>query len=143
MEDDFDDAVLRFKAFLENNGFPSCITWLTDADILLTGSKVIYMRHPDEKSTEKEARKAFKQGLARGNGVLIKRLFSKDDKTYSFVWCPENQTEAEYALLPREIKFSVITSQVFKMVVVQDEEEWLHLADQYSPEQSQRMQLFE
>jgi hypothetical protein len=143
MENDFDETVLRFRDFLEGNGFPPRIVWLRDTDILLTGSELLYMRSPDQNSAENEVRKAFEQGLSLGNGVLLKGLFSKDDITYSCIWVPENRNEAEGALLPSGIKLAMTTSQTFRIVVVKSDEEWRRLTSQYSTEQSQRMQLFE
>jgi len=101
------------------------------------------VRDSNQNAAEQTARKAFALGLAHENGVLIKGLFSKEDKTYASIWYPENHIEAEYALLSRNIKLSVNTSQVFKIVTVQSDEEWLRLANQYSAKQSQKILLFE
>ena len=143
MEENFDAALLRFRDFLKNNGFPPRVVWLTPADVLLTGSELIYVHWPDQNIAQVAARSVFAQGLKRGNGVLLKGLFSKDSKTYSCIWIPKDRSEAEHALLPPLVKLAVAISSPFKLAIEYSDEKWHSLSTRYRYEQSLRMQLFE
>jgi hypothetical protein len=143
LKEDFDKVLPRFKDFLRSNGFPPHLVWLTHTDVLLTGSELLYVRYSDPQLAEVAARGTFEKGSRRGNGLLLKGLFSKEDITYSCIWVPEDREEAQYALLPPIVKLAVNTSQTFKLVIVQSDEKWQSLAKRHRDEQVLIMQLFQ
>jgi hypothetical protein len=142
LEEDFDKALLRFQGFLKSNGFLSHVVWLTPADVLLTGSELLYVRAPDPIVAQMAARSAFEQGLERGNGVLLKGMFCEKDTTFSCVWIPKDREEAVDALLPPIVKLAVVTSQTLNVNVVRVDAQWRALAGRYRNEQALIMQLF-
>jgi hypothetical protein len=142
LEEDFDKALLRFQNFLKSNGFPPHVVWLTPADVLLTGSKLLYVRVPDPIIAQMAVCSAFKQGLERGNGILLKGMFCEQDTTFSCVWVPKDREEAADAWLPPIVKLAVVTSETLNVIVVRSDEQWEALASRYRNEQALIMQLF-
>ena len=141
-KEEFDQAVLRFREFLSSNGFSPNVVWIEPTDVLVTGSKRIYLHHPDREHAEIVARDTFEHGSKRGNGVVIKGVFPKPFATYSFVWFPQDKDEAELASVPSGVKLEVSLSQPFKLIAIQSSERWRELCKRHDGIQFVKMDLF-
>jgi hypothetical protein len=140
---EFERAVQRFQSFLANQGFSPNVVWIEPSDVVLTGGKLIYVHHSGRENARMSARNNFDQGWALGNGVVLKGLFPKESATYSFVWFPEDPSEAEYAfLVPRGVKLEINLSQTFKVVIIRSDERWHSLKKRYGGMQFMRTDLF-
>jgi len=139
---EFDQAVRRFQTFLANQGFSPNVVWIEPSDVVLTGSKLIYVHHPYLESAGILARNTFDEGLAFGNEVVLKGLFPKKHATYSFVWFPQYRTEAEYALVSKGVKLEISLSQTFKVVIIRSDERWHSLKRRHGGVQFMRTDLF-
>src|SRR5947209_14823419 len=108
--EEFEQAVLRFQNFLVRAGLSPNVVWIEPSNVILTGDKRIFVYHAEQENAEIAARNTFQQGLGEGNGVVFKGLFPKKDATYSFIWFPRDRAEAEYEMVPPELKLQVNTS---------------------------------
>jgi hypothetical protein len=50
---DFDGALARFRAFLQQNNYSENVVWVMPEDILLTGKRSLYVRVPIPAENEK------------------------------------------------------------------------------------------
>lgn len=143
MEERFEEAVQRFQKFLSLNGRPTNIAWITPTDVLVTGSKLLYVRSADVAEAENSARRTFDNGMRLGYGVLLKGLFWIDGVTYAYVWVPRSTDEAREALMPKGVKLQVVERPGFDVIVIQNPEQWVPLATRYADQQALRHQLFQ
>jgi hypothetical protein len=140
---EFDQAVQRFQSFLANQGYSPNVVWIEPSDVVLTERKLIYVHHPYLESAEVLARNTFDQGLAFGNGVVLKGLFPKKHATYSFVWFPQDRVEGEHALVPpKEVKLEINPSQPFKVAIIRSDERWHLLKKRHGCVQFMKTDLF-
>ena len=102
--------MLRFQDLLTRQGFSPNVIWIEPSDVVLTGDNRIFVCHTEEASGAIAARNTFEQGLKQGNGVVLKGLFPSTDATYSFVWFPRDRADAEYEMVPPEVKLQVTLS---------------------------------
>ena len=137
-----DQAVQRFQNFLANQGYSPNVVWIEPSDLFLTGRKLIYVHHPCLENAANLARNTFDQGLAFGNGVVLKGLFPKKHATYSFVWFPQDRVEAEYALVSKGVKLEVSLSQAFSAVIIRNDERWRLLKKRHRGVQFMKDDLF-
>ena len=103
----FDESLVQFKSFLTKHGWPSTLAWITPRDVLLTGSKVAYLKLPATTDGESRARQQFQAGTGHEFGVLLAALFKMDDSTYCYVWKPASELDAEGALIGKGLKISI------------------------------------
>ena len=140
--EEFEQAVQRFRIFLERQGFSPNVIWIEPSDVALTGDKRIFVYPAEQENAEIAARNIFKQGVGEGNGVVIKGLFPKKDATYSFVWFPRDRAEAEYEMVPRGVKLQVNISESFKAIIIRSRERWQSLSKSHGSIQFMTTDLF-
>ena len=139
----FDEAVVRFQKFLTQQSRPSKLVWLEPRDILLSGTRVVYVKLPTPGGREKQARKLYDYGLTQGRGVLFNGVFEIEGATCCSVWVPADDAEAQSALLPPELKLSIARGD-FRLVgeVVRSRIRWLFLRLRHRGKQRLKHQLF-
>jgi hypothetical protein len=109
MGSSFDESVAEYRNFLEKNGYPSHVIWVTPEDVLVSSGPVIYVRVPVSESNEKSVRQLFDLGISQERGVLFDTLCDGDGLTFSYAWVPRDGAEAEESLMPKGLKLSAKT----------------------------------
>ena len=139
----FDEAVVRFQKFLIQQGRPSKLVWLEPRDILLSGTRVVYVKLPTPGGREKQARKLYDYGLTQGRGVIFNGMVEIEGATCSNVWVPADDTEAQYALLLPALKLRVATGDYrFVGEAVRSRIRWFFLCLRHREKQKPKHQLF-
>jgi len=142
-DEEFEQAVERFRSFLVHQGHSPNVIWIEPTNIVLTGDRRILVYHAEEEGgAELAARKVFEQGIAEGNGVVINGLFPKKDATYAFIWFPRDRAEAEYEMVPTGVKLRVNISETYKVAVFRSRERWRVLSQRHGGIQFMTMELF-
>ncbi|HLJ90698.1 MAG TPA: hypothetical protein VKZ53_28085 [Candidatus Angelobacter sp.] len=103
----FGEALARFEEFLANQGYPSSVIWVTPDDVLLSGSQEIFVKTPVSPQNEVSVRKIFDEGMRQELGVLFTTLCETGRISYAFAWTPKDDLDAQYALMPKDLKLSV------------------------------------
>lgn len=107
----FDEAVVAYSEFLQKCGFPTGLTWVEPGDILLTGTRTIYIRLPVPQANLVHARERFEAGLRSGLGVWFQTLAELKNSTCCFAFVPEDEADQMYHLLGDGLKMSAQTDQ--------------------------------
>ena len=95
---EFKEAVAHFQRFLASQNRPTTVQWVFRDDLLaFRGSLNLRTRVPNDQSAE--AARVFEVGRQRGLGVSLEALASDEQRTYAFVFVPEDQTDAAYRLM--------------------------------------------
>ncbi|WP_012646087.1 hypothetical protein [Geotalea daltonii] len=100
----FEDAEAQFQEFLKTVEWPGELIWICADDVAVSGDILIV--HPNKEGRE-QAIRGYKRGIKKHLGILLNAICRDDFRTYCAVWNPSDQTEAEYALMPQGLKFSV------------------------------------
>jgi hypothetical protein len=104
----FDAAVAQFLELLRQNQYSENIIWLTPADVLLTGGRLIYVRVPVPTANATSARRMYDDGVANGRGLLMSTICEMQDSTYCHVWYPKHPDEEPQGVWPKDgtVKFA-------------------------------------
>lgn len=124
----FDDALGRFRSFLDRLGFYDRMEWVCPADVLLiSGECFVRPRAPAEVKNEIAA--TYQEGTNRRLGVKFSVLGLGDETVWCYVYVPTDRTDAEYSMMPDGLKLSVPTEPQ-RCRSVLDDKEWAKLQTQ-------------
>ena len=101
----FDDALPSFAEFLASQGFRTSPVWVFREDVI-SSSRSCWIRLPLPVDHQAFAREYFEWGRAQGRGVTLEALGRMNDQTVCFVWVPEDDESASYAM-QGPLKFKV------------------------------------
>ena len=96
---DFDDAIRRFRAFLQGQGWPTKIVWVRSGDISRRFSESIAVHRRDGDAAG-EARGIYEQGCRAGLGVALEAVCTLGDAAVATVSYPADEREAELLMYP-------------------------------------------
>lgn len=105
----FDQAVSRFKQFLESQGWPTEIVWARQNDVVWQGESLTV------RTCEAiDAKVDYDLGQRAGLGVLLEARCTLGNLTSACVCYPQDEREAELLLYPSDgsLKLSVAVPKV-------------------------------
>jgi hypothetical protein len=105
----FEKSLLKYQKFLENNGYPGEVAWVTPDDILIGSGPMIYVRSPVSEKNNTLVRLLFESGIVQKTGVLFDTLCEADGVSFCYAWVPHSVEQAEEALMPEGLKLSART----------------------------------
>jgi hypothetical protein len=124
----FQEAVVRFRSFLNDQGLRGPIGWIFPSDVcLVAGGWVIRPRL--QEIVLEEIATAYQQAFSRRLGVQFGVLCLEGEVAWSYIFCPTDQTEALRCMMPDGLKLSVPTSPD-KARKVKNDGEWKRLQSQ-------------
>ena len=137
----FDEAVANFRAFLERNGYPPDVIWVTEKNVLVAPSRLIYVRSPIPRESAAAARCTFETGIS-GLGVWLNTICASQHTSYCNAWTPNDADQAARAMIrARAVKMSASTSHS-EAIAVQSGGKWLLLRFKLRRHQRFRASLF-
>ena len=101
----FDEAAIRFEAFLRDCRAPSDIRWVAFPDVVWVGG--LYVRPRPRDDAAGAARRKYERAIPRRLGVRLAALGHSGVVSYCYVYRPSSQIEAEYHMMPDGLKLSV------------------------------------
>ncbi len=104
----FEEAELRFREFLKSAEWPGDLIWIGAHDVAVSDQSLIV--HPTKEGRE-QAISNYQKGIEKKLGILLTAVCRDGSRTYCAVWVPSDETEAEYALMPQGLNFSVPSEQ--------------------------------
>lgn len=144
MTPDFDEAVTRFKKFVEEQGQPPRLMWVRSEDVLVADNRWLYVRVGVPEQNEKLARNAYEKGRRGELGVVLATLCQLQDMTCCYVWAPADEDQAERLLMPTDLKLSVSSGEYrWQGKTVSNTIHWLWLRWRYRKNQKQKAWWFE
>lgn len=137
-----ESALERFRAFVQQNGFPPHLEWLMPEQVTARPG-ALYVRHIPTLD-DRRAREAFETATAQNRGVLFQALFCNDAVTFCHAWLPLNDHESQRYLMPqRGLKMSVPAGEYRpKVYTVSGHIRWLFLRLGYRKYDTLRDLLF-
>lgn len=120
----FAEAKFSLQGFLRRCEAPSRVIWLFREDVTSYRS-VVWVRRWDPERAEALAEAIYDVGRARGLGVRLQGAVRLKAGTGCIVWCPEDETAASYAMMPRGLKLSV-GKPLWTGVEVRSRVEWAY-----------------
>jgi hypothetical protein len=143
MSSSFDESLVEFQRFLERNGYPREVIWVTPRDVLVSREPLIYVRVPVPRDNELHVRRLFDLGITQQTGVLFDTVCEGEGVTFSYAWVPCDDLEAEEALMPKGLKMSAKTgASRMTAKAVRSNMQWLYLWLKYRKEQKLKSHLF-
>jgi hypothetical protein len=113
----FDVAESDFQRFAVNCGSPAKLLWTTP-DELVFWRRRYWVLAGNEDGRRDRARKTFECGVARNVSIMIEGKCKTDLLTICRVYVAEDQTDAEYRVMPKTgVKMSVAPRQVSTVLV--------------------------
>jgi hypothetical protein len=112
---DFDTAVEDFRGFLSKEGIGTDIVWVFREDAIARKRR-IWIKVPLPAENEGLARRCYFIGKERGLGLRIELKCLLDSTPCCFIWVPEDQLAAEYAMLSG-LKLSIPTEPIHARAV--------------------------
>lgn len=106
----FEEAADCMGAFLVSRGHPARIIWIFREDVVLH-NRAFAIRDglPDE--NPQLAKALYSLARRRGLGLELRALCRLDDATCCHLWIPNEQGDAEYAMLsPDHVKMTIPTA---------------------------------
>lgn len=108
----FDEAVTRFQRFLADNGYAREIVWVEPEDVLLTGTRKIYVRLRVPADRQNQAREMYETVVKLNCGLRMATLAENAEATYCYLWGRPEDHEREPQLWPRRgVAMSVLQSE--------------------------------
>src|SRR5215471_20294107 len=104
--DSVDMSITEFRRFLQENGYSGDVLWITPDDVLLTGSKLVYVKLPVSKENERNVRRKIEIANTSHVGIVMAVLCQLGSVSCCYVWSPNTALEAEQHMLPRGTKMS-------------------------------------
>jgi hypothetical protein len=98
---DFDEAVRKFRVFLEGQGWPTKIIWSRPGDISRRSTESIAV-HRRDIDGQSEARTTYEQGRRAGLGVSLEAVCTLGDAAVVTVAYPVDDREAELLMYPSD-----------------------------------------
>jgi hypothetical protein len=140
---DFDHWVARFQNFLTANGYSPMVMWVSSQDVLLTGTKQVFVRIPLAADNEAHVRADFDRGTQQKLGVAFRTFCKMDNATCCYTWVPRDEEEAQYGLMPQDVKLSVTAGEgVLFGRPVRSRFKWLWLRLKHRKHQERKAWLF-
>ena len=96
----FDVAESDFQHFAVQEGFPATLLWTTP-DELVFWRRRIWVLVGKQEGRRERAKAAFDRGAVRNLGIMIHGKCKMDRFTICRVYAPEDQTDAEYRMIPQ------------------------------------------
>ena len=96
----FDVAESDFQRFAVKEGYPATLLWTTP-DELVFWRRRIWVLVGKQEGRRERAKAAFDRGAVRNVGILIQGKCKTDRFTICRVYAPEDQTDAEYRMIPQ------------------------------------------
>jgi hypothetical protein len=95
---DFKDAAKRLKEFLASHNLSPEPLWIFREDVVWRKQR-IYVTEPLPQGNEIVAESLYERGRQRNLGIRLETLCLLGSHPCCYVWLPEDQMDAEYALL--------------------------------------------
>jgi hypothetical protein len=105
---EFQVAVERFRSFLLGQNINGRLVWVFDEDVSRRGRSIRIVA-PLAEDNAARARDAYNSACKKSLGVRLDVICSLGADLCCMVWSPKDETEAEYALMPRGLKLRVPT----------------------------------
>ena len=93
----FDEVLPTFKRFIHEQGFGTDVLWIFREDVT-TYKRACWVRVPALDTNSDLARRYFEQGRRHGLGVTLEVCCRVGASSACFVWFPEDELAAEYAM---------------------------------------------
>ena len=97
----FDDACLRFSAFLRQNRLPGQIAWVEESDLVWDKHRLWIRIHPGETAWA-NVRQQYADGLKCGLGVSLHAFAAFPEATIAAVTFPRDEDAAQRNLMQRD-----------------------------------------
>ncbi len=108
----FEDSLSRFQQFIEKQGYPREVVWIACDDLIVTGKGFFYVRVPDVRESEIQARMLFEQGTRQQKGVLFDTICVGHRESFCYAWVPRDVDQAQRAMMSNGLKLSVKTNKI-------------------------------
>jgi hypothetical protein len=106
---EFDQAVVKFQAFLAAHGWPSTVLWLRPSDAELRRKRIVVRPAPPSVG-QAHARGIYSDAGSARLGVMLEGICHVDDCTFARVVRPRDADASERGLYPDGLKLAVVTS---------------------------------
>lgn len=134
-------ATQHFSEFLQVNGYPHDVRWIA-ADDVAVNEQARFLIRDREESSIREAQVLYKAGLRRELGIALRAVCATDKITFALIFVPRDETDAEYALMPKGLKLSCPTRR-YDATLVNNSLLWLLLRLRNRKRTKSRMELFQ
>jgi len=94
----FDHAIDSFELFLTEQGQSGNVLWIFRENITWHGGK-FFVKFPLSEENRSLVAQLYKRGCERGLGVLIDMFCLVSSQPCCYIWLPQNERDAELALL--------------------------------------------
>ena len=94
----FGDAAKQLRDFLVGQSISSELLWVFREDVVWRKRRIL-VREPLPAGNVKLAESLYGEGRRRDLGIRLEVLCLLDSRPCCYVWLPQDQTDAEYALL--------------------------------------------
>jgi hypothetical protein len=144
MSASFEESCARFCEFLAANGYTRELAWITPQDVLLSGTRLLYVRVPIPNSNQEHARALFDAAMKEQSGVSFKTVCETDYATLCTVWVPTDDSEGQNAMCSKtDLKMSAaIGESRVRGKQVRSGFLWRYLQFRYRKNQVHKGQLF-
>jgi hypothetical protein len=92
------EARRLFSSFLQQNGYPTQIRWVTREDVVWTGGELLVRLMPRSSAWD-DACRVYAVGIGRKLGVCLHAFASLDGSTIATVIMPKDDDAAQRALI--------------------------------------------
>jgi hypothetical protein len=65
----FEESCNRFRRFLNDNGYPGDVIWVTPQDVLFTGRRLLYVKLPVPDGNLNRVREIYDTAVSTHSGV--------------------------------------------------------------------------
>ena len=93
----FDEALPQFLRFIHEQGFSTELSWAFREDVT-NCRRTYWVRVPTPTGNEELTRRYYEQGRRAGFGVTLAVLCRVGSRSVCYVWAPENEDAASYAM---------------------------------------------
>jgi hypothetical protein len=105
-EEDFQTAYMKYRAFLTQEGHGKEPLWIFREDVIAYKRRV-WLRWPLPSQNRELVEQLYEQGRQGEFGVQLTSYCLAGYHACCYVYVPENEIEASYAMLPSGLKLSV------------------------------------
>jgi hypothetical protein len=102
----FEQAVGRFRDFLQSQGVSGDVAWVTPADAFVIPPR-IFVRTPEPDLSFDRARRDYQRACDRRLGVEMGVLCWLDGRVYCFIYAPQDKDESGRRMMPDGLKLTV------------------------------------
>jgi len=105
----FGDACRQLSVLLAEEGKPTALSWFCREDV--TGYRLrtrVLASTPDTNRWLYE--RYYRYGLNRGFGLRLQATLYSENMSRCYVWCPQDELDASYAMLGGSLHLSVALS---------------------------------